>query len=82
LQTAHHRSVRPCASRVEASALLVQQTGQDFYVPVAGGPEEGDASCGVARLELGTVRGEQGRDGRMVGAAGPVESEGTLVSGD
>jgi hypothetical protein len=82
LQTAHHRSVHPCASRVEASASLVQQTGQDFYVPVAGGAGEDDASYGVARLEVGTVRGEQGRDGGMVGTAGLVESERTLVSGD
>ena len=82
MQTVHHRGVRPCASRVETSALSVEQTGQDFYVPVAGGPGEDGASCGVARLEIGTVRSEQGRDGGMVGAAGPVESERTLVSGD
>jgi hypothetical protein len=51
-------------------------------VPVAGGPGENGASCGVARLEVGTVRSEQGRDGGVVDAAGPVESERTLVSGD
>ena len=51
-------------------------------MPVAGGPGENDASCGVARLEIGIVRSEQGRDGGMIDAAGPVESERTLVSGD
>jgi hypothetical protein len=44
--------------------------------------QERTVRLAASRLEIGIVRSEQGRDGGVIDAAGPVESERTLVSGD